>query len=165
VAGSQVLIHVKGNLQIKDYKAQDRPVIRLILEKIGWSENFVMGAEIAADIFSRDTVNSRAFVAFLDGKGVGFLSVQFYEWNRLAQIHSLAVDPSIQRNGVASTLVFQAEEFAKSRHARGIYVDTPVSNTGGCNFYDAIGFQASYVMPRYYADQMDGITYQKFFSE
>jgi ribosomal protein S18 acetylase RimI-like enzyme len=44
-------------------------------------------------------------------------------------------------------------------------VDTPTSNTGGRKFYEAIGYQLGYIMPRYYEDRLDGVTYQKFFEK
>ncbi|HET9909944.1 MAG TPA: hypothetical protein VFQ23_25070 [Anaerolineales bacterium] len=55
-----------------------------------------------------------------------------------------------------------AEQFALAKKARGIYVDTPTLNTGGRSFYEAAGYQLGYIMPRYYEDEMDGVTYQKF---
>ena len=60
-------------------------------------------------------------------------------------------------------LVGQAEEFACSKQLRGIYVDTPVSNTKGRSLYEAVGYRLAYLMPRYYEDALDGVTYQKFF--
>ena len=95
----------------------------------------------------------------------GFLYVQYYAWNQLCQIHGLAVDPDFQRQGIAAALVSRAEEFARSKRARGIYVDTPTSNIGGRKFYEATGYQLGYIMPRYYEDGMDGVTYQKFFEK
>jgi ribosomal protein S18 acetylase RimI-like enzyme len=61
-------------------------------------------------------------------------------------------------------LVARAEEFARFKHARGVYVDTPTTNTGGRNFYEAMGYQLGYLMPRYYKAGVDGVTYQKFFN-
>lgn len=81
----------------------------------------------------------------------------------MCQIQGLAVSPEFQRQGIASALVARAEEFARSKNARGIYVDTPTSNTRGRWFYEAIGYQPGYIMPRYYEDGLDGVTYQKFF--
>jgi ribosomal protein S18 acetylase RimI-like enzyme len=75
----------------------------------------------------------------------------------------LAVSPEFQRQGAASALVARAEEFARSKKTRGIYVDTPTTNTGGQKFYEAAGYQLGYIMPRYYEDRLDGVTYQKFF--
>jgi ribosomal protein S18 acetylase RimI-like enzyme len=51
----------------------------------------------------------------------------------------------------------------KWKKARGIYVDTPTRNSGGRKFYEAAGYQVGYILPRYYEDKLDGITYQKFF--
>jgi len=94
---------------------------------------------------------------------VGFVYVQFHEWNSLAQIQGLAVDPRYHRQGIASTLMVRAEEYAREKCARGIYVDTPTLNQGGRSFYEAVGYRFGYEMPRYYEDELDGVTYQKFF--
>lgn len=83
----------------------------------------------------------------------------------MAQIDGLAVDPSYHRQGVASELVKKAEEFAKEKGARGIYVDTPTLNQRGRSFYEAIGYNYGYEMPRYYEDNLDGVTYQRFFDK
>jgi ribosomal protein S18 acetylase RimI-like enzyme len=77
----------------------------------------------------------------------------------------LAVDPTYHRQGIASALVDRAEAFALFKKARGIYVDTPVSNAKGRSFYEAVGYQCAYIMPRYYEDGLDGVTYQKFFGQ
>jgi hypothetical protein len=42
-------------------------------------------------------------------------------------------------------------------------VDTPVDNEGARTFYVARGYSEDYRMSRYYADDLDGITYVKFF--
>jgi len=105
------------------------------------------------------------YIATVDGSAVGFVYVQFYEWNRLAQIQGLAVDPSYQRQGVATELVKNAERFARAKGARGVYVDTPTLNRKGRDFYEAIGYRYGYEMPRYYEDNLDGVTYQKFFGD
>jgi len=68
----------------------------------------------------------------------------------------------LHRKGIARELVQRAELFAMSKNARGIFVDTPVDNVGGRAFYEAIGYDVGYIMPRYYDDALDGVTYQKF---
>jgi ribosomal protein S18 acetylase RimI-like enzyme len=102
------------------------------------------------------------YLAIANGDAVGFLYMEYYAWNQLSQIQGLAVDPDFHRQGIASALVARAEEFAKSKHARGTYVDTPTTNTSGCKFNEAVGYQLGYIMPRYYEDELDGVTYQKF---
>ena len=101
----------------------------------------------------------------VDSTVFGGIYIQFHEWNRLAQIQGLAVDPHFQRQGIASILVKRAERFATQRKARGVYVDTPTLNQRGRSFYEALGYRYGYEMPRYYEDGLDGVTYQKFFGK
>ncbi|HEX7998541.1 MAG TPA: hypothetical protein VF528_09135 [Pyrinomonadaceae bacterium] len=42
---------------------------------------------------------------------------------------------------------------------------TSTLNRKGRAFYEAIGYSHGYEMPRYYEDNLDGVTYQKFFSD
>lgn len=156
---------MKPAAAILDYSPQYQPSIRRILAKIGWAEQYVSSAEQNMRNLSEDKENYGVYVAVTGDSAVGFLYVQYYAWNRLCQIHGLAVDPDFQRRGIAGALVDRAEQFARSKQARGIYVDTPTSNTGGRKFYEAIGYQLGYIMPRYYEDRLDGVTYQKFFEK
>lgn len=148
---------------ILNYSPQHRSSIRRILTKIGWAEQYISAMESAVDVFSEGPGIYGVYLAISHGEAVGYLYVQYYAWNRLCQIQGLAVSPEFQRQGAASALVRRAEEFARSKKARGIYVDTPTSNTGGRRFYEASGYQLGYIMPHYYEDTLDGVTYQKFF--
>lgn len=150
-------------VSITGYSPAHQPAIRRILERIGWAEQYVAAAVRNAEAFSRDRSVYGVFIAAEGSTVVGFIYVQFYEWNRLAQIQGLAVDPDYHRRGVASELVKHAEGFARERGARGIYVDTPTLNQRGRSFYEAVGYGYGYEMPRYYEDELDGVTYQKFF--
>ena len=154
---------MKPPVSILDYSPKYQSSIRMILTKIGWAEQYIASTEQNMQHFSQDTENYGVYFAVISEVACGFLYVQYYAWNQLCQIQGLAVDPEAQRQGIASALVARAEDFAKSKHARGIYVDTPTLNTGGRRFYEAMGYQVGYVMPRYYEDQLDGVTYQKFF--
>lgn len=150
---------------ILDYQPEHRPAIRRILEKIGWAEQYVTAAELNAEALAREPDIFGVYVALDQQHVVGFVYVQYWAWNQLAQIQGLAVDPAFQRQGIASALVQRAEAFARTKSARGIYVDTPVSNQGGRKFYEAAGYHFAYHMPRYYEAALDGVTYQKFFSD
>jgi ribosomal protein S18 acetylase RimI-like enzyme len=154
---------MKPPVTIVDSVSKYRSSIRMILTKIGWAEQYIASAEQNMQHFSQDTENYGVYLAVIGEVACGFLYVQYYAWNQLCQIQGLAVDPDVQRQGIASALVGRAEEFAKSKNARGIYVDTPTLNSGGRKFYEAMGYEMGYIMPRYYEDQLDGVTYQKFF--
>lgn len=150
-------------ITILDYSSEHGSSIRKILTKIGWAEQYISSAEQNMHNLSQDKETHGVYAAVTEEGMIGFLYVQYYAWNQLCQIHGLAVNPEFQRQGVASALVARAEEFARSKQARGIYVDTPTTNTNGRRFYEAIGYQLGYIMPRYYEDHLDGVTYQKFF--
>ena len=150
---------------ITEYAQRHRPAIRQILERIGWDEQYILAAERNAETFSRDKATYVVYIATFGDSVVGFVYFQFHEWNRLAQIQGLAVDPGYQRQGVAAALVKRGEIFGRKKGARGVYVDTPTLNQKGRAFYEAIGYSYGYEMPRYYEDNLDGVTYQKFFEE
>jgi ribosomal protein S18 acetylase RimI-like enzyme len=152
-------------VSITDYAPQHQAAIRQILERIGWAEQYIAAAEQNAEGFSQSRELYGVYLATVGDSMVGFVYVQFYEWNRLAQIQGLAVDPSYQRQGIAAELVKKAERFALEKGARGVYVDTPTLNRQGRDFYEAVGYSYGYEMPRYYEDDLDGVTYQKFFGE
>ncbi len=154
---------MKSKILITEYSQKHHPFIRQILERIGWAEQYIISAEKNAEIFSRDQKLYGVYSAILDSTVVGFIYIQFHEWNCLAQIQFLAVDPQYHRQGIASMLIERGEKFAKEKKARGIYVDTPTLNQRGRSFYEAIGYSYGYEMPRYYEDNLDGVTYQYFF--
>jgi len=155
---------MKPNFVIIDYSPEYRSSTRRILTKIGWAEQYVASAEQNMHDLSQVQENYGVYLAVVAEEAVGFLNVQYHAWNQLSQIQGLAVDPDFHRQGIASALVARAEEFARSRHTRGIYVDTPTRNSGGRKFYEAVAYQPGYIMPRYYEDELDGVTYQKFFT-
>lgn len=150
------------SLTIRPYQASDQAAIRAILGAIGWEERYITGIEQAAGALSQ-RADAVVYCAWRVNAPLGFILVELHGWNRLAQIQGLAVPPAAHRQGVASMLVARAESFAREQNARGIYVDTPVDNERGRRFYEAVGYRAAYVMPRYYDDALDGVTYQKFF--
>jgi GNAT superfamily N-acetyltransferase len=114
-----------------DYSPKYQSSIRAILMKIGWAEQYVAAAEQNMNNLSLDRENYGVYLAVVGESAVGFLYVQYYAWNQLCQIHGLAVDVDFHRQGIASALVARAGEFARSKQARGIYVDTPTTNIRG----------------------------------
>ena len=140
--------------------------IREVLTRNGWEERYIVGQLAALDILSGDPLpgtHGKVYVAESENTLSGFVCVEFREWNRLGQLHGLAVDPDLKRWGIASALVGHAERFVRDEGGRGIYVDTPTTNRTARSFYRALGYQQAYTMPEYYDEGLDGVTYLKLF--
>jgi ribosomal protein S18 acetylase RimI-like enzyme len=150
--------------EIREYEQDDVAGIRTLLMAIGWEAHYIEGQAGSLAALARDP-NGRVWVAAAGAEVIGFITVLLAPWNRLAQIHGLAVDPRSQRQGIASALVARAETFVRERGGRGLFVDTPVDNTRARAFYAANGYREAYVMPEYYAEGLDGVTYLKLFGK
>jgi ribosomal protein S18 acetylase RimI-like enzyme len=144
------------------FSAVDEPGLRALIRRIGWSDRQIQGQVLAAKELA-SSPNGCVILARRGDEVIGYVAVQFHEWNRLGQIHGLVVDPDSRRQSIATRLVARAEAFVREKDARGIYVDTPVDNTGGRRFYEALGYLEAYIMPEYYDAGQDGITYSRFF--
>lgn len=143
-----------------------RGSVRDILAKNGWEEHYIAGQLDALDILSADASPGplgRVYVQEAEDRVSGFVYVEFREWNRLGQLHGLAVDPGLKRRGIASVMVGIAEEFVQGEGGRGVYVDTPVTNDAARSVYEVLGYLQAYVMPEYYDEGLDGVTYLKLF--
>jgi ribosomal protein S18 acetylase RimI-like enzyme len=136
--------------------------VRHVLQTLGWEQRFVDG-QLEAIARPSAVAEGCVYVAVDRSGVVGYASAVFERWNRLGHIHGLAVLPAARRRGVAAALVGAVENFLRQRGARGVRVDTPVDNLSGRRFYEATGFAEDYVMTRYYADDLDGVTYVRFF--
>jgi ribosomal protein S18 acetylase RimI-like enzyme len=137
-----------------------------VLAKNHWEGRYIAGQlDGLRSLSSAPAPGTRGkvYVHEAEGRVSGFVSVEFREWNRFGQLHGLAVDPGLKRRGIASVLVGRAEEFVRGEGGRGVYVDTPVTNDAARSFYEALGYRQAYVMPEYYDEGLDGVTYLKLF--
>ena len=138
--------------------------VREILAKNSWQEPYIAGQLAGLDVLSGDQplgTCGKGCVSEAEDRLSGFVCVEYREWHRLGQLQGLAVDPDLKRRGIASELVHRAEEFVRAEGGRGLYVDTPVTNETGRSFYEALGYRQAYVMPEYYDEGLDGVTYLK----
>jgi ribosomal protein S18 acetylase RimI-like enzyme len=154
-------------IDIVPYDAvRHRRGVREILAKNGWEERYIAGQLAGLDALSGDPLpgtRSKVCICEVEERLSGFVCVEYREWNRLGQLQGLAVDTALKRRGIASDLVHRAEEFVRAEGGRGLYVDTPVTNESGRSFYEALGYGQAYVMPEYYDEGLDGVTYLKLF--
>jgi ribosomal protein S18 acetylase RimI-like enzyme len=141
--------------------------VREVLAKNGWEEHYIAGQLAGLDVLSDDPLPGRrgkVWVSEVEERLSGFVCVEYREWNGLGQLQGLAVDPAFKRRGIASALVRRAEQFVRREGGRGLYMDTPVTNEIGRSFYEALGYWQAYVMPEYYDEGLDGVTYLKLFA-
>jgi ribosomal protein S18 acetylase RimI-like enzyme len=132
-----------------------RRSVREVLAKNGWEEPYIAGQLLGR--------RGKVCVCEVEERLSGFVCVEYREWNRLGQVQGLAVDPAHKRRGIASDLVRRVEEFVREEGGRGLYADTPVTNEIGRSFYEALGYRQAYLMPEYYDEGLDGVTYLKLF--
>jgi ribosomal protein S18 acetylase RimI-like enzyme len=143
-----------------------RSGVREVLAKNGWEARYIEGQLAGLDVLSDDPLpgtRGRVCVSEAEHRLSGFVCVEYRGWNRLGQLQGLAVDPALKRRGIASALVRRAEGFVRLEGGRGLYVDTPITNEIGRGFYEALGYRQAYVMPEYYDEGLDGVTYLKLF--
>jgi ribosomal protein S18 acetylase RimI-like enzyme len=155
-------VAVVSGLALKPFTSEAAPTVAALLQEHGWSAPQIAGQLEALGTLARSE-DGLSLTATADRELAGFISVQIHRWNRLAQIHGVAVRRGLFRRGYATQLVDAAEAFARDHACRGVYVDTPVDNKAGRAFYVACGYAEDYRMTRYYADDLDGVTYVKFF--
>ena len=164
---TRTTLEVKKMIDIVPYNAMlHRRGVREVLAKNGWEERYIAGQLAGLDVLSGDPLpgtRGRVCVSEVEERLSGFVSVEYREWNRLGQLQGLAVAPDLKRQGIASALVRRAEGFVRLEGGRGLYVDTPVTNKPGRGFYEALGYRQAYVMPEYYDEGLDGVTYLKLF--
>ena len=151
-----------ATVTIRPYAAEDSAPVATLLNRHGWAGRYVAGQLSAASTLDDDPFG-QVLVADDDGCVVGFSSLQFHEWNGMAQLHGLAVHADRLRRGIAAALLAESERFARRLGARGVRVDTPADNQRARRFYQTNGYVEDYVMTRYYADDLDGIALVKFF--
>ena len=67
-------------------------------------------------------------------------------------VNKIAVDVSARRRGIADALMAQCFDFARDHGITMISLEVRKSNTGAQEFYRHLGFESTYVRPRYYPD-------------
>src|SRR5688572_23005559 len=77
-------------VRVIDFSPQHTPAIGALLAEHGWESRYVTGQLTAATGLSGDP-DGRVLVALTGDQVVGFAAVQVHQWNRLAQLHGLAV--------------------------------------------------------------------------
>jgi GNAT superfamily N-acetyltransferase len=75
------------------------------------------------DAFLRDE-GERVWVALLDDRVVGWVGVRLHEEDKMGEIYILAVDPDVQRKGIATALLDKAHTFMREAGMAMVMVET-----------------------------------------
>ena len=89
-------------------------------------------------------------IAHRRGKVVGYVFAMWF-FDEM-HVNKIAVDESERRCGIASDLMEKCVRFARANQVQSISLEVRQSNVGAQEFYDRLGFESTYVRPRYYPD-------------
>lgn len=144
----------KANVLIRPLSENDIDSVRLILKSVGWEDPF----------FQEQKVNDgETYVAAINDPVVGYIRFQHLKWNRLSYLHNLVVSRDYRRLGIAKQLILHAEKESRQIGNKGLFLDTKIDNTGGRDFYKALGYTETGELMAYYDSGVDGVTYIKRF--
>jgi len=94
------------------------------------------------------------FLALVDDEPVGFVQLYpTYDTITLKQIwilHDLFVIPSARQKGIAKSLLERARRLAEETHAKGLILETAVSNDAAQKLYEKLGWKRESDYYRYY---------------
>ena len=84
---------------------------------------------------------------------VGYMIISRYvdAWH----VMNVAVDPSHQRRGIATTLLEKLFELTRDDERRGYTLEVRVSNEGAIDLYERLGFKARGIRRGYYTDNRE----------
>ena len=80
-------------------------------------------------------------LAEIEGNTAGFAAVKFEEWNKRVNVTSLFVAPQFRGRGVGKELIDVAEDYARGKQARCLWLETQNVNYPAIQFYRKIGFE------------------------
>jgi ribosomal protein S18 acetylase RimI-like enzyme len=87
------------------------------------------------------------------GERIGYLMIVVPKWTDAAEVTDLAVDIACRRTGAGRALVGAAEEWARQRGCRSIWVEPRADNHAAISFYTALGFRVSGFNDRMYSNE------------
>ena len=103
---------------------------------------------------------SRTLVAEADDEIVGFV-IGCSEPRKLGHIITIDVAPHRQRQQIGSQLLCEIEQWLWQHGAEGIYLETPVDDTGAKSFYDRHGYFVLDRIEAYYNVSLDALVMMK----
>jgi len=140
-------------VEIRPFRPADEPTVRGLAERL--SEGFATWRDIEkvrdavsswidSALESHADVDHLVLVAEHDSIGVvGFIGVEardHYISGRDGYIGELAVDATVEGQGIGRRLVSEAETWARSRGCERLTLQTGAANHGARHFYERLNF-------------------------
>jgi len=102
-------------------------------------------------LLSRDP---NGFFIAEEDKPIGFVACDTnwfspFERSLVGEIHELFVHPNHRKQGIGSTLVNKAIEYAKSRNRKSAGLWVGIKNHGAKNFYKKLGFKETITLGKW----------------
>ena len=129
-------------LSIRVARTADADDIARIGNQLGYDMANAETADRIRRILSKD--DQRIFIAESDGHPVGWVHVamtDYIESDPFAIIAGLVVDRDHRRQGLARSLMQQAERWAIDRGSRVIRLNSSSTRTGAYQFYERVGYE------------------------
>jgi ribosomal protein S18 acetylase RimI-like enzyme len=105
--------------------------------------------------------SAEILVARTGGAIAGAAIVLFRAGSRIARLYSLAVDPDCTGRGIASTLLAQAENAARSRQCLSLRLEVHAENHAAIKVYRKAGYHEFGRRACYYEDRGDALRFEK----
>ncbi len=86
-----------------------------------------------------DNSDKTVFFAYSNAECIGQIILK-RDWNRYAFIEDICVAKSARRQGIGSSLIQKAIEWAKDSDLKGLALETQDNNLLACRFYAKCGF-------------------------
>jgi ribosomal-protein-alanine N-acetyltransferase len=102
-------------------------------------------------------VTFNVFGLLLDGQGFILCRAVADE----AEILTLAVAPTVRRNGVGRALVEAAADLARARGADSLFLEVAATNTAALALYASAAFETAGLRRAYYADGADALVMRR----
>ena len=147
---------MKGRARIRPMRlAED-------FESILHLDRYINGKRKRAEVYGElEAYAGRIYVAEIDGRVVGFISLSRPFWNHIGMVDHLAVEEDCRGQGIGRALLERVIKEARRRRIRFLCVQTALWNTGAIDFYRSAGFRACAVFPDYLGDGNDMIWLEK----
>lgn len=93
------------------------------------------------DIEESVSDSDTTILAEIEGEAAGFACLKYHDWNKRAEIKGIYVRPAFKGRGIGAALVTKCVEYAKTKGARGLWLETQNINYPAIGFYMKSGFQ------------------------